>query len=186
MTIRPILEHPDPILRTVCGEVTSFDDALTDLVDDMFETMYAAKGRGLAAPQIGEVTRVFVMDCAWKEGDRTPCVFINPKIVYSSSEWGRSEEGCLSIPGQTSVVSRPNVVEMVWQSATGTRETARFDGFEAVCVQHELDHIGPNPANMICDRDYRLRRRLQNRMRPGQNRSTHASLLRSMHRTPFR
>lgn len=141
MAMRRILTQPDPALRAVCAEVVGFGEALRALVDDMFETMYAATGRGLAAPQVGELHRVFVMDCTWKDGDRAPRVFVNPVIVSRSEACSSYQEGCLSIPGQTTEVSRPSEVEMQWQTVDGERQSARFDGFEAVCVQHELDHL---------------------------------------------
>ena len=141
MAVRPILEVPDPALRTKCEEVAAFDKSLEPLTDEMLETMYDATGRGLAAPQIGILKRVFVMDCRWKEGDKDPRTFVNPAIVAQSDETSSYEEGCLSIPGRTSLVTRPARVEVSWHSIDGTPHRAWFDGFEATCVQHEIDHL---------------------------------------------
>lgn len=132
---------PDPVLRTVCAPVTVFDAALEDVVAEMLAVMYAAPGRGLAAPQVGLTQRIFVMDATWKAGDPTPMVFVNPEIVAVSDEVVVNDEGCLSIPEATSRVSRPAEVEMRWQDLDGDVQTGWFDGFSAVCVQHERDHL---------------------------------------------
>ncbi len=95
MSVRPVLLWPDPLLSVVCTSVEQVDPAL---IDDMFETMYAARGRGLAAPQIGVMQRVFVVDVTWKEGVRSPRVFINPVVEKSGKDVGTVEEQCLSIP----------------------------------------------------------------------------------------
>tara|TARA_R110002051_G_scaffold1008_7_gene4994 strand:- start:2962 stop:3414 length:453 start_codon:yes stop_codon:yes gene_type:complete len=132
---------PDPVLREVCKPVTEFDAALEDFAAEMLAVMYAAPGRGLAAPQIGVTHRIFVMDATWKSGDPTPMVFVNPEIVSVSDEIYVTEEGCLSIPDRTVRVARPARVEMRWQDLDGDAQTGMFDGFSAVCVQHERDHL---------------------------------------------
>ena len=139
--IRPIVQIPDPVLRETCAPVEAFDAALRDLADDMLATMYDAPGRGLAAPQIGQPIRLFVMDVGWKEGEPRPQVFVNPEIVEASEERVTREEGCLSIPGRLSRVSRPAEVALRWQDLDGAPREGRFDGFAATCVQHELDHL---------------------------------------------
>ena len=106
MSILPILKWPDPRLSQACDPVAPGED-LSRLVSDMLETMYDAPGRGLAAPQVGVMKRVFVMDCGWKEGDMTPVICINPEIIDRSQEMAGGEEGCLSIPGTPAEVSRP-------------------------------------------------------------------------------
>jgi peptide deformylase len=99
--LRPILIHPNPKLKKVCEPVLEIDDALIELSDDMLETMYHAPGIGLAAPQIGVLNRIIVMDCEKDDAaNRKPIVMINPEIVYSSDEESTYEEGCLSIPEQ--------------------------------------------------------------------------------------
>jgi peptide deformylase len=107
----------------------------------MLETMYAAPGRGLAAPQIGVMNRVFVTDVSWKEGTPDPQVFINPDILEASETVAEADEGCLSIPGITTRVTRPDRVHLVWTSLEGARVSQVFTGFAAACVQHELDHL---------------------------------------------
>ena len=114
---------------------------MTALVKDLFETMYTAPGRGLAAPQIGVMSRVFVMDTTWKEGEMTPVAFINPEVVVASEDTASMAEGCLSIPGVLADVTRPAVVTMRWTDLTGATRTQTFTGFAAACVQHELDHL---------------------------------------------
>jgi peptide deformylase len=139
--IRPIVQVPDPVLREMAAPVEAFDDGLRALAQDMLETMYEAPGRGLAAPQIGLGLRLFVMDVAWKEGEPEPYVFVNPVVVEASDERVTREEGCLSIPGRTSRVTRPAEVALRWQDLDGAEREGRFDGFAATCVQHEIDHL---------------------------------------------
>jgi len=141
MGARAVLTVPNPVLREICTPVESFDQRLNDLASDMLATMYEAKGRGLAAPQIGVTNRIFVMDCTWKEGEPTPMVFVNPEILSLSEETSTYEEGCLSIPGQTTFVRRPAQVTMGWQTPKGDVREDQFDGFAATCIQHELDHL---------------------------------------------
>ncbi len=139
--IRPIVQTPDPVLREVCAPVTAFDAALRELADDMLATMYDAPGRGLASPQVGLPVRLFVMDVAWKDGTPDPRVFVNPEIVGASEDLVTREEGCLSIPGRMSRVSRPAEVSLRWQDLDGQVREERFEGFAATCVQHEIDHL---------------------------------------------
>jgi len=139
VSVLPILSWPDPRLsqrcETVDGEVSQ------DLIRDMFDTMYAAKGRGLAAPQIGVMQRFFVMDCGWKDDAPTPMVMINPIIMAAEREPEVMEEACLSIPGLLIPVERPRAVTVQWTAAEGDIHMADFDGFEARCIQHEFDHL---------------------------------------------
>ena len=141
MAARPVLTVPDPILRQVCTPVEVFNQSLAELTDDMLASMYDAKGRGLAAPQIGVTQRVFVMDSSWKEGAPAPLVFVNPEILARSEETSTYEEGCLSIPGKTTHVRRPSQVTVAWKNVTGESEKRVFDGFAATCIQHEIDHL---------------------------------------------
>lgn len=138
LTIRQL---PDPVLREVCAPVTVFDQALADLAQQMLDTMYAAPGRGLAAPQVGIAQRLFVMDATWKEGTPAPRVFVNAEIIGASDELATFTEGCLSIPNQTSRINRPSEVTLRWQDLDGAPHTETFTGFAAVCVQHERDHL---------------------------------------------
>jgi peptide deformylase len=107
----------------------------------MLETMYAAPGRGLAGPQVGVLKRLFVMDVAWKEGTPDPMVFLDPDIVWRSDERRTGAEGCLSIPGITAEVERAAEIEVMWRDLDGVRHARRFDGFAAICIQHETDHL---------------------------------------------
>lgn len=135
MSVRPVLLWPDARLTQVCdggGEA--------GLVEDLFDTMYAAQGRGLAAPQIGVLARVFVVDVSWKEGVYAPMAFVNPVVEGSGEDMRRMEEQCLSIAELPMEVSRPEAVTLSWDGPDGRmRET--FDGILARCIQHELDHL---------------------------------------------
>ena len=132
---------PDPVLRAVCAPVTVFDAKLAALAKGMLDVMYAAPGRGLAAPQVGIAERIFVMDATWKEGTTDPHVFVNPEMVACSDQVAVLSEGCLSIPDQTSRVARPAQVTLRWHDLNGTPQTGTFIGFAAACVQHERDHL---------------------------------------------
>lgn len=141
MTLRKILTWPHPALEAVCAPVEAVTDDIRALAADMLDTMYDAPGRGLAAPQVGELQRLFVMDPTWKEGTRTPMVCINPDILDRSDDTGTADEGCLSIPGVTASVERPTAVRMVWTDLDGTVHDTWLTGFAALCAQHELDHL---------------------------------------------
>lgn len=139
---RPILIHPDPRLKKVCVPVADVSDDLRSLADDMLETMYAAPGIGLAAPQVGILQRVIAMDCVKEgEGEPRPLVMFNPEIVSSSDETNVYEEGCLSIPEQYAEVTRPKEVQVKWIDRDGHEQSETFDGLWATCVQHEIDHL---------------------------------------------
>ena len=145
MAIRPILEVPDPRLKTVSTLVETFDDDLRSLVADMFETMYDAPGIGLAAIQVGVPKRVLVIDLQ-NEGEdgepvRTPRVFINPEILDPSDEHTLYNEGCLSVPDQYAEVERPSTIRARWQDLDGKVHEEAMDGLMATCLQHEMDHL---------------------------------------------
>ncbi len=139
---RHIIIHPDPRLKKECAPVTDLSDSLRQLADDMLETMYAAPGIGLAAPQVGELTRLIVLDCI-KDKDDTPrpLIMFNPQVISSSEETNVYEEGCLSIPDQYAEVTRPSEVEVAWIDREGNAQKEAFDGLWATCVQHEIDHL---------------------------------------------
>jgi peptide deformylase len=141
MSLRPILIHPDPRLRKAAEPVRAVDDALRRLAEDMLETMYDAPGVGLAAPQVGVAKRLFVMDCAHKEGTPEPLVLVNPELTWASEEVKVHEEGCLSIPEVYEEVTRPDRVRVAWTDLDGRAHEREFDGLRAVCVQHEIDHL---------------------------------------------
>ena len=142
MTLRPILIHPDPRLKKVADPVADISQEMRALADDMLETMYDAPGIGLAAPQIGILKRLIVMDCVKEEGATPqPVAMFNPEITWSSDETSVYEEGCLSIPDQYAEVTRPAQVRVRWQSPDGKAHEEEFDGLWATCVQHEIDHL---------------------------------------------
>jgi peptide deformylase len=141
MAIRPIVIHPDPRLRVTCAPVVDFDANLRALAADMFETMYDARGRGLAAPQVAMTCRMFVMDVDWKSGIPAPAVFVNPEVLRASDGRQVYDEACLSIPGVARRVARPAEVRLRWQDETGARREGVFLGPAAVIVQHETDHL---------------------------------------------
>jgi peptide deformylase len=139
---RPILIHPDPRLKKVCPPVSEVTDEVRALADDMLETMYDAPGIGLAAPQVGVLTRLIVLDCVKEEGEAPrPIVMINPEVVAASDEVNTYEEGCLSIPDQYAEVTRPAEVELRWTDVDGHERREGFGGLWATCVQHEIDHL---------------------------------------------
>jgi peptide deformylase len=139
MALLPILQYPDPRLHTVAKPVAQVDARIRQLVDDMLETMYEAKGVGLAATQINVHERVVVIDTSEERND--PLVLINPEIIWASDEMIVWEEGCLSVPTIYDKVDRHAKVRVRALNRDG--ETYEFEGEEllAVCVQHELDHL---------------------------------------------
>ncbi len=142
MSIRTILIHPDPRLKKVTDPVSEVTDDIRALADDMLETMYDAPGIGLAAPQIGVMKQMLVMDCVKEEGETPrPMVLLNPTITWESEELGTYEEGCLSIPDQYADVERPSEVTVEWLGLDGETHEESFDGLWATCVQHEIDHL---------------------------------------------
>ena len=140
--LRPIVIHPDPRLKKVCPPVPEVTDEVRKLAADMLETMYHAVGLGLAAPQVGVMARLFVMDCVKDEAaPRRPMALINPEILWQSDEKNVYEEGCLSIPEQYADVTRPARVRMRWTDLSGAVQEEEFGGLWATCAQHELDHL---------------------------------------------
>ncbi|MEP2737117.1 MAG: peptide deformylase [Erythrobacter sp.] len=163
MAIHEILEVPDPRLKTVSKDVTKFDDDLKTLVADMFETMYAANGIGLAAIQIGVPDRVLVIDlqpedpdaepeqCDHDHGDghahshqptkNEPRVFINPVIVDPADQLATYQEGCLSVPDIFADVDRPETCTVQYKDVDGKPHEEALEGLLATCIQHEMDHL---------------------------------------------
>ena len=139
---RPILLHPDPRLKKLCTPVTDMTDDLRSLGDDMLATMYDAPGIGLAAPQVGVLERLIVLDCVKAEGEAPrPLIMFNPEIIASSEETNVYEEGCLSIPEHFADVTRPAEVQVRWIDRDGKEHTEEMGGLWATCVQHEIDHL---------------------------------------------
>ena len=144
MAIRPILIIPDAKLRQVADAVPAVDAGIRALVDDMFETMYDAPGIGLAAPQIGVMKRVVVIDVAKRQDEEAVperMAFINPKIAWVSEELSTYEEGCLSIPDYYESVERPAVIRVAYLDRDGAPQQIEADGILATCLQHEIDHL---------------------------------------------
>ena len=139
MALLPILEFPDPRLRTVAKPVTEVDDKIRQLVDDMFETMYDAPGIGLAASQVNVHKRVVVIDVS--EDKSQPLVFINPEIEVLDTELSEYDEGCLSVPGFYETVVRPGHIRVKALDRDGNPFEMEPQGLLAVCIQHELDHL---------------------------------------------
>lgn len=137
---RDILRWPDARLSTLAG-LACVDDATLTLARDMLETMYDAEGRGLAAPQVGVLSRVFVMDASWKSGTAAPETFINPEIIWRSADQVPSTEGCLSIPGVLAEVPRAKEIILRWLTPEGAIAAQKLTGFRAICAQHEIDHL---------------------------------------------
>jgi peptide deformylase len=141
MALRPILVAPDPRLKQVAHDVAKVDGEIRRLIDDMIETMYEAKGIGLAAVQIGVAKRVIIMDIDQKEGERHPRVFVNPKLLWVSDELATFEEGCLSVPDIWEDVERPARIRAEYQGRDGKKQTLEADGLLADCLQLEMDHL---------------------------------------------
>jgi peptide deformylase len=161
MAIREILEVPDPRLKTVSTPVETFDEGLKALAADMFETMYAASGIGLAAIQVGEPIRLLVIDLQEPDEDAEPevChahggeahthqpvkndprVFVNPEILEPSEDLKTWQEGCLSVPEIYADVDRPSRCRVRWQDLDGKTHEEDMEGMLAVCIQHEMDHL---------------------------------------------
>jgi peptide deformylase len=140
MSVLPILTWPDPRLSQRCEPVVHAP-GLAGVIADLFETMYAAQGRGLAAPQVGILQQFFVMDCGWKEGTPTPKVCINPTILKSSDETATRPEACLSLPGISADIIRPACISLQSYDLAGQKQLWQLDGFQATCAQQEFDHL---------------------------------------------
>ena len=138
--VREILKLPDKRLRLVSEPIKRIDIGIRTLVEDMFETMHAAPGIGLAAIQVGIAKRVVTMDLSKKEEAHKPQVFVNPEITWASKERSSHEEGCLSIPEYYEEVERPNCVRVKYLDLDGKTHEIEADGLFATCLQHEIDH----------------------------------------------
>jgi peptide deformylase len=141
MSLRQILIHPDPHLKKVCKPVDEIDEAIHALADDMLETMYDAPGIGLAAPQVGHLVRLFVMDCSAKDEDPEPMVLINPEVTWVSEETSEHDEGCLSVPEVYEMVTRPRAVKVRFIDLDGVERREEFEALMSTCAQHEIDHL---------------------------------------------
>jgi peptide deformylase len=141
MAIRPILTLPDPILRKRAKPIERVDSDLRRLMDDMLLTMYDAPGIGLAAPQIGILRRLIVMDPAKDEAPKTPMIMVNPEVLARSEEMRVHDEGCLSIPDFTAEIERPAKTRVSFLDRAGKKQEIELEGIWSTLVQHEIDHL---------------------------------------------
>ena len=141
MTIKTILTEPNKILRQVSIPVEKVGKEERVLMDDMLETMYEAKGIGLAAIQIGVPKRIIVMDLSKEEGKKEPRYFVNPIIKNKSEKISTYEEGCLSVLSVFAEVDRPSTCEVEYLDYNGDKKILKADGLLATCIQHEMDHL---------------------------------------------
>jgi peptide deformylase len=146
MSVLTILEIPDSGLRAIAEPVATVDEGVRTLIDDMFDTMYDARGIGLAATQVGVERRVVVIDLQEGEDEegkplRQPHAYVNPELTWVSEELSTYSEGCLSIPEQYAEVERPARCRVKWLGRDGEPHEAELDGLLATCMQHEIDHL---------------------------------------------
>ncbi|UYM18359.1 peptide deformylase [Endozoicomonas euniceicola] len=139
MALLDILEYPDERLRTIARPISEVNNDVRKIVDDMLETMYNAKGVGLAATQVNIHQRIVVMD--FSENNSKPLVLINPTFEPLTEDLTDISEGCLSVPGVYELLDRPASVRLTALDRDGNEYSMDFDGLAAVCVQHEIDHL---------------------------------------------
>ena len=154
--VREILIWPDPILKKKASPVAEVNDSVRALVNDMFETMYAADGVGLAAPQIGVLKNVIVLDTTPRQPDSKPVAMVNPEVISLEGKMVYTE-GCLSIPGEAEEVERAAKVTVKFLDPEGTPQTLVAEGLLAVAIQHETDHLN---GTMFVDHLSALKREL--------------------------
>ena len=141
MSIREIITVPNEILKRVSKPIEKVGESEKKLIKDLFETMYSAKGIGLAAVQVGILKRVLVVDVSLKDEKKKPMCFINPTIRKLSDEMAVYEEGCLSIPDTFIEIQRPKICEIEYVDIDGRTQIKEFDGLLSTCVQHEINHL---------------------------------------------
>jgi peptide deformylase len=141
MAIKTILTEPNEILRRVSLPVDKVDKDEQILMDDMLETMYGAKGIGLAAIQIGVPKRILVLDISRNDNEKSPMYFVNPVIINKNSSLLTYEEGCLSVPNQFAEIGRPSFCEVEYLDYNGDKKLLKAEGLLATCIQHEIDHL---------------------------------------------
>ena len=136
-----VIIAPDPRLLKVSKEITNINAEIKVLLDNMLEVMYKSNGIGLAAPQVGILKRLIVMDCSNKNDKKKPIKFINPEVLDFSEATSEFEEGCLSLPTQFAKVERPEIIFVKYLDENGNSKEKKFYGIEATCLQHEIDHL---------------------------------------------
>lgn len=152
-----ILIAPDIRLNRVSKKVDIIDEKITTILDEMLDCMYKNNGIGLAAPQVGILKRLVVIDCSDNDAKKKPLKFINPEIISFSEEIAEFEEGCLSLPKQYAKVKRPASVKVKYQNISGAFCESNFLGLEATCIQHEIDHLD---GRLFVDHVSKLRRNI--------------------------
>ncbi|OHC80781.1 MAG: peptide deformylase [Rhodospirillales bacterium RIFCSPLOWO2_12_FULL_67_15] len=157
MAVLPIIIAPDPRLKRKAEPVAKVDAATRRLMDDMLETMHAANGVGLAAPQVGVLKRVIVVDTARKDEKPLRLRMANPEIVWASEEFELRDEGCLSFPEQFAEVRRPAKVRVRYLDHENEIRELEAEGLLSVCVQHEMDHLD---GVLLVDRVSALKRNM--------------------------
>ena len=141
MAIKTILTEPNILLRQISQPVEQVGESEKELMNDMLETMYAAKGIGLAAIQIGVPKRIIVMDLSKEENKKNPMYFVNPVIKEKNDQNVTYEEGCLSVPNQFAEIDRPKTCEVEYLDYNGNKQNLKAEGLLATCIQHEIDHL---------------------------------------------
>jgi len=141
MALLPIITAPDPRLKKKCRPVETVDAEMRQLMDDMLETMYAAPGIGLAAPQVGHLKRIIVVDLAKDDEPKAPLRMANPEFVWVSDDDAKYEEGCLSLPEQFGDVQRPAKIRVRYIDHENEIRELEAEGLLATCIQHEMDHL---------------------------------------------
>lgn len=141
MAILPIITLPDPVLRKKAAEIERVDRHLLEFAENMLATMYDAPGIGLAAPQVGVLRRIIVMDPSRDEAPKEPLIMVNPVILERSQEMRVHEEGCLSIPDFMAEIERPAQTRVGYIDVEGKKQEAKLEGIWSTLVQHEIDHL---------------------------------------------
>lgn len=141
MALLPIITAPDPRLKKVCTPVEAVDADIRRLMEDMLETMYNAPGIGLAAPQVGVLKRVIVVDVAAEDQPRVPLCMANPELIEVSDDDATYEEGCLSLPEHYGDVARPAAIKLRYLDRENEIRELEAEGLLATCIQHEMDHL---------------------------------------------
>ena len=141
MTVKTILTEPNKLLRQISEPLNEVGKDEQKLMDDMLETMYAAKGIGLAAIQIGFPKRIIVLDLVKDQTEKNPMYFVNPTVHNKDTEKTTYEEGCLSVPGQFAEIARPKKIEIEYLDYHGEKKLLKAEGLLATCIQHEMDHL---------------------------------------------
>ena len=151
----PIIIAPDPRLKITAMPVDKIDSAVRKFMDDLLDTMYAAPGIGLAAPQVGVAKRILVIDLAHKDSPRAPLQIVNPELIWTSEELESNEEGCLSLPDHYAEIKRPKSARIRYLDQQSVGRELEATGMLSACLQHEIDHLD---GRLFVDHLSRLKR----------------------------